>query len=271
MLIDSHCHVNMMIKKEFDVLLPPGSLERAQVIMQQAAAADVTRVINVGTSIAECHNCIAIAHHCPHAYAVVGLHPNDCTGNWRTDLNEIKKLLKNKNINKIIGIGETGIDLHYPDYNLKRQQDAFRAQVELALEHDLPLVVHTRQAPDETLEILDEYGNQINKCIIHCFSEDRAFADHCIAQGYVLGIGGAITYPKNNDLREIFKNIPLEHIILETDAPFLPPQNIRGKQNHPREIRTIAQFLADLREQPFELIAKQTTGTVEKLFNFDMA
>jgi TatD DNase family protein len=157
--------------------------------------------------------------------------------------------------------------MHYPDYNLNRQRDAFKAQIELALEHNLALVVHSRDAYDETLKILEEYKNNSMRATMHCFSYDQAFANIVTSWGFVLGIGGPITYPKNNELRNVVLNADLKNIVLETDAPFLPPQVIRGKQNHPKEIATIAQYIAELRGETFDVIAQQTTDNALKLFN----
>ena len=264
MLIDTHCHMNMMVKKPFDILISEAEKKAADAIVQQAADAGVTRIINVGTSLPESLNCVELARHYPGVYAAVGLHPNDCTEQWMEDLKEIKALIKEEN--KVVAIGECGVDKHYPGYNIQRQKDAFKAQVELALENDLALIVHSRDAYDETLYVLDEFAGQIKRGVIHCFSEDKAFADHAIAQNFVIGIGGPLTYPKNNELRKIFTELPLEKIVLETDAPFLAPQSIRGKQNSPAQIKTIAEFLADLRGASLEAIANQTTDNAVKLF-----
>ena len=266
MLVDTHCHINMMIKKKFDVPLHDEQLPQAQKIIDEAAKYDVTRIINVGTSLIESQNCVTLAKQFDSVYATVGLHPNDCTENWRNDFEQIKKLVIDKKGNNIVGIGECGIDRHYPNYNLQRQIDAFKAQIEFALEHDLALVVHSRDAADETVKILEEYHHDIQRGIMHCFSYDQPIADQVIAMGFVLGIGGTLTYPKNNVLHTIAQTISLKNIILETDAPFLPPQVIRGKQNHPKHIKTVAEFLAELRDISFEEVAQQTTDTALKTF-----
>lgn len=266
MLIDTHCHINIMVKKEFDVPLKAEELEAAQSIVGEAAHHGVTRIINVGTSLIESINCIELALYYPNIHAAVGIHPNDLTASWQQDLKELSSYLKKKQEYKIVAIGECGMDFHYPDYNLQRQKDAFKAQIELALEYDLALIVHTRQAPDETLHSLEEFKGQLKRGVIHCFSEDQSFADTAISFGFVLGIGGTLTYPKNNELRSIFSNINLEHVILETDAPFLPIQAMRGKQNHPRFIADIAHYLAELRQESFEEVSQVTSHNAMNLF-----
>ena len=266
MLIDTHCHLNMMVKTEFDTPLTAQELALAGRLIDEAAAQDVNIIINVGTSLIESKNCVQLARHYTKVFATVGLHPNDCTPEWQKDFKEIKCLVQNKEANKIVGIGECGLDRHYKEYDINRQTDAFKAQIELALEHNLALVIHSRDAADETLTVLDEYRGQLTKATMHCFSYDEAIAQDAIGLGCVLGIGGTITYPKNETLRTVVRSVALKDIVLETDAPFLPPQIISGKQNHPLYIRTIAEYIAKLRDETFEQVALQTTTNAQQLF-----
>lgn len=266
MLIDTHCHINMMIKNSFDTPLQESDLPQAQDIIESAAAHGVSLIINVGTRKIENQNCILLAQKFNAVFATVGIHPND-SDTWQEDFLLLKKWVLQKEANKIVGIGECGMDMHYPDYNLNRQRDAFKAQIELALEHDLALIVHSRDAYDETLRILEEYKKNLTRAVMHCFSYDQAFADIVTEWNFVLGIGGTVTYPKNKELRAIVANTEIKNIVLETDAPFLPPQAIRGKQNHPKEINTIAHYIADLRGESFDVIAQQTTRNALTLFD----
>lgn len=266
MFIDTHCHLNAMVKDLFDRPLTRDELLHAQKIVEQAAEKKVTTIINVGTSLIESVNSIELARQSAQVFAVVGIHPNDLTSSWRDDFHEIKKLFQDTVTNKIVGIGECGLDFHYPDYDKLRQVDAFKMQIELALEHDLALVVHTRDAGHETLEVLDEYSKQLTRVIIHCFSEDRSFAQQIVDWKFCLGIGGTITYPKNNELRDIVSKVPQEFLVLETDAPFLPVQTMRGKKNSPEYIPLIAEYIAQLRSVSFELIGQQTTLNARGIF-----
>ncbi len=266
MLIDTHCHINSMVKKDFDVLLTNEQLQQAEPIIREANSCDVQVIINVGTSLMESKNCLALALHYPNNFATVGIHPNDCTTTWRADIREVEKLIQQTTPGTIVGIGECGIDRHYPDYDLIRQTDAFKAQIELALTYDLALVVHSRDAYDETLRVLEPYQHNITRGVIHCFSYDQAFADTAQAMGFVIGLGGAITYPKNEGLRDVTRTIPDDAIVLETDAPFLPIQKMRGKKNHPRYIKDIAEFIAELRQTTPEEIARITTKNAQRLF-----
>lgn len=268
-LVDTHAHINCLIKEPFDRFLTPEEVENSQTIIAASQEKKVNLLINVGTSLVESENCVALAKRFSSCYAVVGIHPNDCTEFWHDDFKKIESLVKNKEKNKIVGIGECGIDRHYPDYNLNRQYDAFRAHIELALEHNLGLVIHSRDAYDETLKILEEYKHDLKRAVMHCFSYDAAFALYCFARGFYLGIGGTITYPKNSALREIVSTMPLNNVVLETDAPFLPPQSMRGQKNHPQNIALIATYIAELRKLPLEEIANRTTDNALKLFGLD--
>ncbi len=266
MFIDTHCHLNIMVKDSFDSLLTSQEFTHAEPLIADAVSAGVKKLLCVGTSIIESMNCIKLAVGYDPVFATVGIHPNDLAMSWQEDLRQIALLAKESQKHKIVAIGECGLDKHYPGYNIAQQKDAFRAQIELALEYDLALVVHTRDAGDETLECLAEYKNNCPKGTIHCFSEDLAFAQGAIQLGFVLGIGGTITYPKNSKLREVVSKLGIEHIILETDAPFLPPQPIRGKKNSPTQIPVIAQAVADLLGCSREEVGERTTKTAESTF-----
>lgn len=267
MLIDTHCHINIMIKEPFDTPLTSTDVESSKEIITQAAQQHVSIIINVGTSVIESRNCVALARQYPHVYAAIGIHPNDTTTSWKEDIAQLRTMLTTNDYAKIVGIGECGLDFHYPEYNKSRQYDAFKAQIELALEYDRALIVHSRDAYDETLSVIEPFRNDIKRGVMHCFSYDMAFAQQVIDWHYVLGIGGTVTYPRNEELRTIVRTVPLENIVLETDAPFLPTQNMRGKKNHPQYIRAIAEYIAQLTQIPFDTVAQKTTTAALTLFN----
>lgn len=275
MLIDTHCHINCMLRghltKSAYSELTPEEIQQTNHIIAQADEQDVKLIINVGTDLIESKSCIELAKLYKNCYAIVGIHPNDTTEHWKSDFNEIVSYVKNAADHKIIGIGECGIDLHYPNYNLPRQQDAFKAQIELALKYNLGLSIHSRDAAEETFKIIDLYAQESNfRGIMHCYAYDQSYANDAIARKLALGIGGTLTYPKNEILRSVVKNVRLEDIVLETDAPFLAPQVVRGTQNNPANIRIIAEYIANLREMSYEEVATTTTATVQKLFNVNI-
>jgi len=266
MLVDTHCHLNMMVKKDFDVPLTASQITHAATIADEAKESGITTIINVGTSFIESKNCVALAKKIKHVFATVGIHPNDATQSWHKELKELELFLKEKEKYKIVGVGECGIDRHYKGYDLQRQYDAFKAQIELALTYDVGLVIHSRDAYDETLRFLEEYIRHDPRAIMHCFSYDTTFAEQVLAWKFKLGIGGTITYPNNEELRRVVDGIRLNDFVLETDAPFLPPQVIRGKQNSPTQIKVIAEYIADLKKESLAAIAEQTTLNAQQIF-----
>ena len=269
MLIDTHCHINMMVKNKFDQLLTQDDYLNAKKIVDEAYSNDVKLIINVGTSIIESINSINLARKFSGIYASIGIHPNDLTLNYKEDLNELKNILLKSSKDKIVAIGECGLDFHYPDYNLNKQKDAFKYQIDLALENNLALIVHSRDAYDETLEILNTFKDKNLRGTIHCFSYDLNFAKEAINLNFKLGIDAPITYPKNKNLVDIVQSLSLENIILETDAPFLPPQQIRGKQNHPLYLKSIAEFISKLKNISYDNVAEITTINAISLFDLE--
>lgn len=267
-LVDSHCHLDAMVKPTFNTPIKTDEFEKIRHIIDEAATHSVTKILNVGTSLIESENSIQIAQRFTHVHAAIGIHPNDLTDSWKEDLAKLSQYLIKKQELKIVAIGECGMDKHYPGYNIARQTDAFKMQIELALEHNLALVVHTREAPEETLRCLEVYKSQGLRGTIHCFSEDLSFAQLAISWGFVLGIGGTVTYPKNAVLRAVVRAVSIRNIILETDAPFLPPQIIRGKPNHPKYIETIAHYIADMLTIPLQEVASTTNASIQRIFGF---
>lgn len=271
MLIDTHCHINCMIRghQAQSIYMPFTQDEKNQIdiILHNAYQNDTTTIINVGTDYIESLSCIELAKLYSSCYAIIGIHPNDIKQNWQDDLAKLKIYVQNAAAHKIIGIGEVGIDLHYPNYNLQLQKDAFKAHIELALTYNLALSIHSRDAAEETFMIIDNYKKESNfRGIMHCFAYNQSYAQDAINSNLVLGIGGTVTYPKNETLRTIVKTVELKNIVLETDAPFLPPQIMRGKKNNPAQIQTIAQFIAQLRSISYEQVAQITSSTVKNLF-----
>jgi TatD DNase family protein len=270
MFVDTHCHINAMVKDSlFDTPLTPSQVNDASTIIKEAVAAQVTRIINVGTSLIESHNSILLARTYSNVSATVGIHPNDCQSSWKNEIKEFEHLLKKDTQNAIVGIGECGLDFHYPDYNISQQIDVFTAQIELALTYNRALVIHTRKAPDETLKVLESFRHDIKRAVVHCFSEGLSFAQQVIEWSFKLGLGGTITYPKNEVLREVTRTIPINSFVLETDAPFLPPQTMRGAKNHPQNIVPIAHYIAQLRNTSIEEIAHATTQSAFHLFRLE--
>jgi len=269
MFVDTHCHLNIMAPKQPAEPLQEHHFMHIDVAVREAQAAGVTTIINVGTDLIESEASMAIAKRYPGVFATVGVHPTDCNAlpaSPQDVVGALRSWLKHKEDHKIVGVGELGLDFYHKPYDEQKQKDYCRAQIELALEYHLPVVIHVREAADEALRLLEEYVKQGLRGVMHCFQQEQYVADQVCAWGLLVGLDGPINYPKNAALRETFKKIPLEHIVLETDAPFLPPQQLRGKQNRPAYIPLIAQELATLKGIELAVVEQQTTANAKRLF-----
>jgi TatD DNase family protein len=271
MLIDTHCHLNIMTREHFTknefLKFAPEEILQLSEFIKNAERNSVLKIINVGTDLVESQSCIEIAHLFKQCYAIIGMHPADKTlDNYKQELKDIFALAHHS---KVVGIGECGIDLYHKTNPYSLQEKAFKEQIEFALQHNLPLSVHSRDSAEETLNCLLPYRNENIRGVIHCYAYDKSYAQEFINLNFVLGIGGTATYPKNNAIREAILHVGIKNIILETDAPYLAPQEIRGKKNEPAHIALIAQYLANLFEVSPEFVAKTTTETATTLFNLE--
>lgn len=259
-----------MVDKKPDELLQEVHFQTISEIIQQAQAAEVMQIVNVGTSVAESMNSVAIAQRFDSVYASVGVHPCDTTDSWRDDMQAIKKMIvadQEQEQRRIVALGETGLDFYHQPFIQSRQEDVFKAHIELALTFKLPLVVHVREAGDELLKVLEEYVRDGVRGVIHCFSQKQDFAEVVTSWGLSVGIDGPITYPKNQILRDCVASIDPKYIILETDAPFLPPQSYRGKKNSPAYIPLFAPTVAECVGLTLESLAMITTHNAQRLFD----
>lgn len=256
----------MMINKPQDAPFNAEHFVLIDDIVLQAQQEGVLSIINIGTSVGESQNSIALAKRYTSVYAVIGLHPCDCTDDWENDFKKIVHLLEHKQENKIVGIGETGLDFYHKPFDALRQEKAFRTHIVCALEHNLPVIFHVRDAADDILRILRDYRHEKLTGVFHCFLQSPAFAEQILEWGFYVGFDAPVTYPKNTELRELIKTIPLDRIVLETDAPFLPPQILRGKPNRPSYIPLFAPVIADCKEISVQVLAQQTTSNTQRLF-----
>jgi len=202
----------------------------------------------------------------PHFYyLMMGLHPTSVNENWEEQLRNIKKKFEGR---KICGIGEVGIDLYWEKKYKKQQTAAFKKQIEWAFEMNLPLSIHARDSFNEIDEVLQDFdfSNTKNPGIFHCFSGDEKEAEKLIEKGFKLGIGGIVSF-KNGGLDKIITHINLEHLVLETDAPFLAPVPHRGKRNESAFLLLIAEKIAAIKEIPLNQVAKITTKNAKNIFN----
>lgn len=194
-------------------------------------------------------------------FSMTGLHPTSVTVNWRSDLETIFN-----NVNNPKAVGEIGIDLYWDKTFFAEQQDAFIAQIDYSIQQHLPIVIHSRNSLDIIIEMLKPYKGKLQG-VFHCYPGNEIQAKKVIDMGFYLGIGGVVTY-KNSAMAKVAELIPLEWIVLETDAPFLPPVPYRGQRNSSEYIREIAEFIVNIRGISIEELALATTRNAKKLFNF---
>jgi TatD DNase family protein len=252
MLIDSHAHLEM----------PEFRRDLTEVI-QRAKALGVEYIFTVGTERKDWNRALEIAHSYPSIYAVLGVHPHNAREVNEETYPTLRKLCAD---DKVRAYGEIGLDFYRNLSPREVQLKRFREQIQFARELGLPIVVHDREAHKETLEILksekaEEYGG-----IIHCFSGDYEMAKECIEMGFLISIPGTVTFKNTAGFQEIIKGLPLESLLIETDAPFLAPVPFRGKRNEPSYVRYTAQKIAEVKKVPFEKVAEVTTKNALRVY-----
>ena len=253
MLVDSHCHLNYEDFKE----------DRDSVI-KRAFAAGVSTMLTINTRLSEALELQKIADQYSDIYCTVGVHPHDAQDYDVPDL--VDKLVELSQHPKVVGLGETGLDFYYEHSPKEAQQRAFKAHLEAAKQLDLPVVIHTREADDETINCLKPYAGQV-RGVFHCFSGGMDLAQQGLDFGFMISFSGIITFKKAEELREVVKQVPLEKILVETDSPFLAPVPHRGKRNEPAFTMLVAEKVAELKELSVDEVAKATTNNFYELFN----
>jgi TatD DNase family protein len=196
-------------------------------------------------------------------YPMMGLHPTSVKQNWQEEFSIVKNLLSTE---KFFAIGETGIDLYWDTSFAREQEEAFRAQIELSLEYNLPVVIHSRQSFSEVIAVLQDYASTGLRGVFHAFSGNLVQANQAIDLGLFLGVGGVVTY-KNSGLGEVIKEVGLEYLLLETDAPYLAPVPHRGKRNEPSFLQHVVQQIASLKDVEAEHVAFITSQNAIRLFD----
>ncbi len=254
MLVDSHCHLNY-----------PGLVEDQQGVMARARAAGVGRMVAIGTKQAEWAEVQALADGEADVFCTVGIHPHEAEKH--PDFG-IAQLLDAAQHNRTIGIGETGLDYYYDHSPRAQQQAHFRAHIIAARETSLPLIVHTRDAETDTLNIMrEEMGQGAFSGVIHCFTASQAFAEAALDLGFYISLSGILTFKSAKDLQATAKTIPLDRLLVETDSPYLAPVPMRGRPCEPAYVTHTAACLAMLRNMDAAKIADITTENFFRLFS----
>ncbi len=209
----------------------------------------VAPIVNIGASIETTKSTIELAHRYDHVYAAIGVHPSDCGDLTEKDIEWLKDLSSDE---KVVAIGEIGLDYHYDEPDREIQKKWFKRQLELAEDTSLPIVVHSRDAAQDTFDIIREFRGL--RGVIHCFSYSVEFAREYVKMGYYIGVGGVVTFKNGRKLHEVVKEIPLESIVVETDAPYLSPEPYRGRRNSSAFIPYIIERIADLKNVSYETV-----------------
>lgn len=248
MFTDTHCHI---YKEYFD---------KIDVILDKALKNKVNRIINNADNIETSKEVLSLIERYSNMYGAIGIHPEHVDNYTKDDLEFIEKNLKNE---KIIAIGEIGLDYHYTKENKKEQIELFEQQLKLAEKYNKPVIVHSREATKDTIDTLKKYKV---KGVIHSFSGSYETACIYIKMGFLLGVNGVITF-KNSNIKEVYKSISLHNIVLETDSPYLAPTPYRGKKNEPSNILVIAEFLASLYGVSLSYLSEVTNENISRIFD----
>jgi TatD DNase family protein len=250
-LIDSHAHLEM---PEFDA--------DREAVIARAEAAGLTAIVTVGTTVPDCRKAVEIARRHRIVHAAVGIHPHEVKGIGPETYDVLRELARQA---KVVALGEIGLDFFYEHSPRDVQLKRFVEQVELALELDLPVIVHDRDAHEETLEILQRYRGPL-RGVVHCFSGGAAMAEACLEMGFCLSVAGPVTYKKAQELRDVVREVPADRLLVETDCPYLAPQPFRGKRNEPAYVAETARRVAEVKGMDPGELGRIAADNASRLF-----
>ncbi|MGP1394274.1 MAG: TatD family hydrolase [Inquilinaceae bacterium] len=257
MLVDSHCHLDF-----------PDFAEDMDAVMDRARQAGVARLVTICTRPSRLPGVLAIAERFDDVYCAVGVHPHEAEAEGDITAADLGALVRHP---KIVGIGETGLDYHYDHSPRARQQHSFRTHIRAARDTELPLIVHTRSADDDTIRLLREEGTGGSapdvRGVLHCFSGGRALAEAAVEMGFYISFSGILTFNRSDDLRAIAADVPVDRLLVETDAPYLAPVPKRGRRNEPSFVAHTAAKLGEVVGLDSETVAARTTANFFSLFD----
>lgn len=255
MLVDSHCHLDF-----------PDFAEELDAVVHRARAAGVGRMVTICTYLTRFDRILAVAERYDDILCTVGVHPHQAAEEF--DVTTVDALVERARHPKVIGLGETGLDYFYDKSPREQQQECFRRHIRASLDTGLPLIIHTRDADADTMRIVkEETAGQTVKGLLHCFSSGRALAEEALEYGFTLSLSGIVTFKKSEELRDIVKDVPLDRILVETDAPYLAPIPFRGKRNEPAYVAHTAACVAAIKGVSAEELARITTDNFFRLFD----
>jgi TatD DNase family protein len=254
-LIDSHAHLDLPeFAPDFDA------------VVRRAAAAGVAKIITIGIDLESSRQAVRLAAAHENVFAAVGIHPCDSATATDENLTALAALATSPGV---VAIGETGLDFYHKPFSEAEQRKSLDFHLNLAVKTGLPVIIHSREADEAMAPLLSAWAaaNPVHpKGVIHCFNGDTATSDSYLESGFYIALGGYVSYPSARKNHDIYRQIPLERLLLETDCPFLPPQAYRGQRNEPAYLMQTAEALADIRGITMEALARATTENVTRLF-----
>ncbi len=254
MLIDSHCHLDRLnLSKHKD------SLDNA---LQAAREQGVKHFLCISISVDNRAEVLRIAEQYPDVAATVGVHPLDVDSGTVS----LEQLCDWARAPKIVGIGETGLDYYYSEESKAVQQESFAVHLQAASQEGLPVVVHTRNAKEDTLAAIKAYGSEASAGVLHCFTEDWDMAKRAIDLNYCISISGIVTFKNAESLRDVVRKVPMDRLLVETDSPYLAPVPFRGKPNEPQYVKKVAEYVAELKGVDYETLIRVTSENYFRLF-----
>ena len=267
-LIDTHCHIQLIGQKDLkdhSVQLWDKSKLTLDQVLSNARGNSVKTLMVVGCSVKDSQLAVNLASREAGIYASIGIHPHEATNflKYRSQKSVFIELFKS---DRVQAVGECGLDYFYEYSNKHDQALVLRFQIELAIEHKKALIFHVREAFDDFFKIIKDYDLSNNRVVVHSFMDSQEVLKQLLAKGFFIGVNGIATFTKNLDQIAMYKSIPLNRLVLETDSPYLTPYPLRGSINEPQNVKVIAQFLADLRGEELTDLAVQTSANAKSLF-----
>lgn len=252
MIFDTHAHYD---DAQFD--------SDREALLSSMPDLGVTTIVNVSSTLESCEKCVEFARKYPYVYAAVGVHPDEVGALNEETFAAMEALLDN---DRVVAVGEIGLDYYWDNESHELQKKWFVRQLELARRHHLPIIIHSREAAADTMEIMKVHAQGLEG-VIHCYSYSREQAEEYVKMGFYIGIGGVLTFKNAKKLKEVAAAIPLERIVLETDCPYLAPEPFRGKRNQSSYIRYVAEKLAEIKEMTVEEVIAVTEANAKKMYH----
>lgn len=253
MIFDTHAHYD---DRAFD--------DDRELLLKSMQEHGIGTIVNIGADMDSSARTVELTQKYPFIYGAVGVHPSDTADLSEEDMEQLRAWSRQ---DKILAIGEIGLDYHYPEPDRQIQKKWFIRQLELAKEEGLPVVIHSREAAEDTLKIMKEYGRGTGG-VIHCFSYGKELAAEYVKLGYYIGVGGVLTFKNAKKLAEAVEIVPMDRLVLETDCPYLAPEPHRGTRNNSQNLTYVVQRLAELKGVSCEEIIRQTEENARKMYRF---